>query len=99
MMKLRIVAVILGCLAAVAGRAADNPVATVDSLLALYDQAGRGEKVALARKLVPLCIEGDEVVVFGSASQLCRMAESAGTIPYEILTSVSPRVKRVYVSE
>lgn len=45
------------------------------------------------------CVEGDEVVVFGSASQLCRMAESAGTIPYEILTSVSPRVKRVYVSE
>ncbi|MBR4176598.1 MAG: bifunctional UDP-N-acetylmuramoyl-tripeptide:D-alanyl-D-alanine ligase/alanine racemase [Bacteroidales bacterium] len=45
------------------------------------------------------CAEGDEVVVFGSASQLCRMAEAAGTIPYEILTSVSPRVKRVYVSE
>lgn len=45
------------------------------------------------------CSEGDEVVVFGSASQLCRMAESAGTIPYEILTSVSPRVKRIYVSE
>ena len=45
------------------------------------------------------CNEGDEVVIFGSASQLCRMAESAGTIPYEILTSVSPRVKRVYISE
>lgn len=45
------------------------------------------------------CYEGDEVVVFGSAKQLCRMADAAGTIPYEILTSVSPRVKRVYVSE
>jgi alanine racemase len=45
------------------------------------------------------CSEGDEVVLFGSATQLCRMAQSAGTIPYEILTSVSPRVKRVYVSE
>ncbi len=45
------------------------------------------------------CSEGDEVVVFGSAKQLCRMADAAGTIPYEILTSVSPRVKRVYVSE
>ncbi|MBQ8127879.1 MAG: response regulator [Prevotella sp.] len=62
MMKLRIVAVILGCLAAVAGRAADNPVATVDSLLALYDAADRGQKAELARRLVSLCIEGDEVV-------------------------------------
>ncbi len=45
------------------------------------------------------CEEGDEVIVFGSAESLCNMAEAAGTIPYEILTSVSPRVKRVYVSE
>ena len=45
------------------------------------------------------CLEGDEVTIFGSADSLCRMAEAAGTIPYEILTSVSPRVKRVYVSE
>lgn len=45
------------------------------------------------------CEEGDEVVIFGSAESLCRMAEASGTIPYEILTSVSPRVKRVYVSD
>ena len=45
------------------------------------------------------CSEGDDVVIFGSAKSLCRMADAAGTIPYEILTSVSPRVKRVYVSE
>lgn len=45
------------------------------------------------------CAEGDEVTVFGSAQSLCQMADAAGTIPYEILTSVSPRVKRVYVSE
>lgn len=45
------------------------------------------------------CNEGDEVIVFGSAESLCKMAEAAGTIPYELLTSVSPRVKRIYVSE
>lgn len=45
------------------------------------------------------CKEGDEVVIFGSAETLCKMAEAAGTIPYEILTSVSPRVKRVYITE
>ena len=45
------------------------------------------------------CHEGDEVVIFGSAESLCRMALAAGTIPYELLTAVSPRVKRVYVSE
>ena len=45
------------------------------------------------------CAEGDDVVLFGSPQQLCRMADAADTIPYEILTSVSPRVKRIYVSE
>ena len=45
------------------------------------------------------CAEGDDVVVFGSPQSLCQMADAAGTIPYEILTAVSPRVKRVYVSE
>lgn len=45
------------------------------------------------------CSEGDDVVIFGSAKSLCEMSDAAGTIPYEILTSVSPRVKRVYVSE
>lgn len=42
------------------------------------------------------CVEGDEVVVFGSAQSLSQLAAAADTIPYEILTSVSPRVKRVY---
>jgi len=45
------------------------------------------------------CHEGDEVVLFGDARLLQQMSESAGTIPYEILTSVSPRVKRVYYQE
>lgn len=43
--------------------------------------------------------EGDTVVLFGENHTVLKMAESIGTIPYEILTSVSPRVKRVYLKE
>jgi Alr-MurF fusion protein len=43
--------------------------------------------------------EGDEVIIFGPEHPLNQMAEEINTIPYEILTSVSERVKRVYVSE
>lgn len=45
------------------------------------------------------CNEGDPVVVFGEGDLLQRNAAAAGTIPYEMLTSVSPRVKRVYYQE
>ncbi len=48
--------------AATTCRAASGVVATVDSLLALYDEAGRARKTELARQIVPLCIDGDEVV-------------------------------------
>lgn len=43
--------------------------------------------------------EGDEVIVFGQDLPVSRLAEWAGTIPYEILTNVSQRVKRVYFEE
>ena len=43
--------------------------------------------------------EGDEVIVFGHDLPVSRLAEWAGTIPYEILTNVSQRVKRVYFEE
>lgn len=43
--------------------------------------------------------EGDTVVVFGENLPVLEVAESINTIPYEILTSISPRVKRVYVKE
>jgi alanine racemase len=43
--------------------------------------------------------EGDEVVVFGEGNPITTIAEKLGTIPYEILTSVSERVKRVYYYE
>lgn len=43
--------------------------------------------------------EGDEVIIFNNIPSLIRMAESMKTIPYEVLTSLSPRVKRVYLHE
>ena len=62
MTRTRLVTMMLCCMAALMGRAADNPVAEVDSLLALYADAGQQQKTLLARQIVPLCIEGDEVV-------------------------------------
>lgn len=43
--------------------------------------------------------EGDTVIVFGDELPVSEVAERLETIPYEILTSVSPRVKRVYYRE
>ncbi len=43
--------------------------------------------------------EGDSVIIFGKDLSVVELAEAIGTIPYEILTSVSPRVKRVYTIE
>lgn len=43
------------------------------------------------------CRAGDEAIVFGNAPTLQRYADDLGTIPYEALTSVAQRVKRVYV--
>ena len=43
--------------------------------------------------------EGDEVLIFGEDKPIEQMAEALGTIPYEILTQVSQRVKRVYYKE
>ena len=42
---------------------------------------------------------GDEVIVFNDQLTIATLAEQIGTIPYEILTNVSQRVKRVYFYE
>jgi alanine racemase len=42
---------------------------------------------------------GDEVIVFGAELPITELAALAGTIPYEIMTGISQRVKRVYVEE
>ncbi|HEY4289491.1 MAG TPA: bifunctional UDP-N-acetylmuramoyl-tripeptide:D-alanyl-D-alanine ligase/alanine racemase [Puia sp.] len=48
---------------------------------------------------IPDVREGDEVIVFGKELSVKQLAAWAQTIPYEILTSVSQRVKRVYFEE
>ena len=45
------------------------------------------------------CKVGDEVIVFGEQPHLNELATQIGTIPYEILTGISQRVKRVYYDE
>jgi alanine racemase len=43
--------------------------------------------------------EGDEVIIFGDELPITRLADEMGSIPYEILTGISQRVKRVYFQE
>ncbi|MEZ4798866.1 MAG: bifunctional UDP-N-acetylmuramoyl-tripeptide:D-alanyl-D-alanine ligase/alanine racemase [Flavobacteriales bacterium] len=43
--------------------------------------------------------EGDEAIIFDDADSLYRFAQACHTIPYEILTSIPSRVKRVYIGE
>jgi alanine racemase len=45
------------------------------------------------------CKVGDEVIVFGDKPSLHEISAHIGTIPYEVLTGVSQRVKRVYYYE
>jgi len=42
---------------------------------------------------------GEKVEIFGTNIPITEVAEKAGTIPYEILTGISQRVKRVYLQE
>jgi alanine racemase len=48
---------------------------------------------------IPDVAEGDEVIVFGEGLPVQQLADWAETIPYEILTGISQRVKRVYFQE
>ena len=41
------------------------------------------------------CEEGDEVVIFGQKQSAAHFATKANTISYELLTAISPRIKRV----
>ena len=43
--------------------------------------------------------EGDEVIIFGKELPLAKVAAAMGTIPHEVLTNVSERVKRIYYSQ
>lgn len=48
---------------------------------------------------IPGVLEGDEVELFGQQMPIQELAHVAGTIVYEIMTSVGQRVKRVYIEE
>lgn len=45
------------------------------------------------------CRLGDRVEIFGPHIPVTALSDTLGTIPYEILTSISERVKRVYFRE
>lgn len=47
---------------------------------------------------VPQAEQGDEVILFGENPSVVELAKNIQTIPYEILTSVGERVKRVFYS-
>ncbi|MCU0348468.1 MAG: alanine racemase [Saprospiraceae bacterium] len=48
---------------------------------------------------IPAAQEGGQVVIFGKDLPVQELAACLGTIPYEIFTTISERVKRVYVQE
>ena len=43
------------------------------------------------------CNEGDEVIIFGENNSADELAATANTISYELVTSISQRVKRVFI--
>jgi len=45
------------------------------------------------------CKEGTEVIIFGKNPSVIYIAKQLGTIPYEIMTSISQRVKRIFYRE
>lgn len=45
------------------------------------------------------CEEGDEVIVFGENPTISDLATKINTIPYEVLTNVGERVKRIFYKE
>jgi alanine racemase len=48
---------------------------------------------------IPDVMEGDEVIIFGKELPVQQIAGWMNTIPYEVMTSISQRVKRVYFQE
>jgi len=48
---------------------------------------------------IPDVAEGDLVTIFGPDLPVTVLSDAIGTIPYEVFTSISPRVQKVYVQE
>ena len=75
------------------------PVRVSEGFLRRVDdphRVGEFDRVALEE---PLVDRVQEVLLFGEGLPLSEVAGKLGTIPYEILTSVSNRVKRIYFQE
>jgi alanine racemase len=45
------------------------------------------------------CCEGDSVEIFGPQLPVTQVAQWLDTIPYEVMTGISTRVRRVYTVE
>ena len=45
------------------------------------------------------CHEGDSVEIFGPTLPVTQLAQWLGTIPYEVMTGISTRVRRIYTVE
>lgn len=45
------------------------------------------------------CREGDKVIIFGEQLPVSWLSDWLDTIPYEVLTGISPRVKKVYYKD
>ena len=45
---------------------------------------------------IPYVQAGDEVIIFGKDHPVEFLAETIGSIPYEVFTSISGRVERTY---
>jgi alanine racemase len=48
---------------------------------------------------IPDARAGDSAIIFGEEMPLTELSKRIGTIPYELLTNVSERVKRVFIAE
>jgi alanine racemase len=98
-----------------AGKIATISIGYADGFLRLagggrYHVAVRGQKVPTIGNIcmdmtmidvsqLPEVRVGDEVVIFGEDPPVQSLATCLQTIPYEVFTNVSDRVKRVYYSE
>ena len=45
------------------------------------------------------CKAGDQVIIFGEELPVTVLSDAIDTIPYEVLTGISNRVKRVYYQD
>ena len=83
-----------------AQRIVDNIRAVSDRIAILVDTKGPEVRLNAMEGSAGFVVkEGDIVEIFGPDLPVTTVAEWLETIPYEVLTSVSVRIKRVYYSD